>query len=134
MEETQRAALLFDWIENIESGLRQERIEVPRATRSDKVDRVLLNPFAGTLLFMLAMYVVFWLANTFAAIFQDPLEGIFDAVGGWDFTIPARLLKLPFSSLGIPNTDITVFHAPSLADGLLTWLTWIGWDLSLIHI
>ncbi|WP_296179531.1 ferrous iron transport protein B [uncultured Mobiluncus sp.] len=128
MEETQRAALLFDWIENIESGLRQERIEVPRATRSDKVDRVLLNPFAGTLLFMLAMYVVFWLANTFAAIFQDPLEGIFDAVGGWDFTIPARLLKLPFSSLGIPNTDITVFHAPSLADGLLTWLTWIGWD------
>ena len=128
MEETQRAALLFDWIENIESGLRQERIEVPRATRSDKVDRVLLNPLSGTLLFMLAMYVVFWLANTFAAIFQDPLEGIFDAVGGWDFTIPARLLKLPFSSIGVPGQDITVFHAPSLADGVLTWLTWMGWD------
>lgn len=128
MEETQRAALLFDWIENIESGLRQERIEVPRATRSDKVDRVLLNPLSGTLLFMLAMYVVFWLANTFAAIFQDPLEGIFDAVGGWDFTIPARLLKLPFSSIGVPGQDITVFHAPSLADGVLTWLTWMDWD------
>lgn len=128
MEETQRAALLFDWIENIESGLRQERIEVPRATRSDKVDRVLLNPFAGTLLFMLAMYVVFWLANTFAAIFQDPLEGIFDAVGGWDFTIPAQLLKVPFTSIGAPGQDITVFHAPSLADGVLTWLTWMGWD------
>lgn len=128
MEETQRAALLFDWIENIESGLRQERIEVPRATRSDKVDRVLLNPLSGTLPFMLAMYVVFWLANTFAAIFQDPLEGIFDAVGGWDFTIPARLLKLPFSSIGVPGQDITVFHAPSLADGVLTWLTWMDWD------
>ena len=128
IEETQRAALLFDWIENIESGLHQERIEVPRATRSDKVDRVLLNPISGTLLFMLAMYVVFWLANTFAAIFQDPLEGIFDAVGGWGFTIPARLLKLPFSSIGVPGQDITVFHAPSLADGVLTWLTWMDWD------
>ncbi|WP_297722897.1 ferrous iron transport protein B [uncultured Mobiluncus sp.] len=133
MEETQRAALLFDWIENIESGLRQERIEVPRATRSDKVDRVLLNPLSGTLLFMLAMYVVFWLANTFAAIFQDPLEGIFDAVGGWDFTIPARLLKLPFSSIGVPGQDITVFHAPSLADGVLTWLTWMDWDNPLLQ-
>ena len=133
MEETERAALLFDWIENLESGLREERIEVPRATRSDKVDRVLLNPLAGTLLFMVAMYVVFWLANTFAAIFQDPLEGIFDAVGGWDFTIPAQLLKVPFTSIGIPGEDITLFHAPSLADGVLAFLTWAGWDNAILQ-
>lgn len=128
MAEAERAALLFDWIENVESGLREELIEVPPVSRSDKVDRVLLHPLAGTLIFMVAMYVVFWLANTFAAIFQDPFEGIFDAVGGWDFTIPAHLLKLPFTSIGIPGEDIVLFHAPSLADGVLTWLTWAGWD------
>ena len=128
MEETERAALLFDWIESVTNGLHEERIEVPPVSRSDRVDRVLLHPLWGTLLFMVAMYVVFWLANTFAAVFQDPFEGIFDAVGGWDFTVPADLLKVPFTGIGVPGEDVVLFHAPSLADGVLTWLTWAGWD------
>lgn len=128
VDEADRAAMIFDWIEKIETGLQEEKIEVPALSASDKVDRILLNPLAGTFVFMLAMYLVFWLANTFAAVFQDPLERLFDAVGGWDFTVPANLLKIPFTDIGIPGQDVVLFHAPSLADGLVAVLTALGWE------
>lgn len=47
------------------------------STATDKVDRVVLDPVAGPLIFLLVMYLVFAITTTVAAPLQDFFEGIF---------------------------------------------------------
>lgn len=113
--ETERAAQLFDWIGTVSDTLGDEAPAIDHVSLSDRIDRVLLNPLVGIGSFLAAMYVVFWLCNTFAAIFQDPLEQFFDSDEGWELAIPAELL------FGFPSEDISLIHGPSIAQGV-TWL------------
>lgn len=85
VDEVDRATRLFEWIEKVETELGKVASAPDKPSRSDKVDKVLLNPWFGIPIFMVAMYVVFWLCNTFAALFQEPLEFIFDNPDGWGF-------------------------------------------------
>lgn len=120
-DETERATLLFDWIGDVMRGVGEDSDAATTTSLSDRIDRFLLNPFLGIASFLVAMYIVFWLCNTFATIFQDPLEQLFDSPGGWTLAIPAGTL------LGWPGSDITLMSGPSLAQGVSALLEWAGW-------
>ena len=120
MDETQRATVLFDWIGKVADRLGEAEVPEHHVSTSDKIDQFLLNPVLGIGSFLVAMYVVFWLCNTFAAIFQDPFEQIFDSGEGWDLTIPAETF------FGWPGGDISLIHGPSIAQGVSWILGHIG--------
>ncbi|MBD3689791.1 ferrous iron transport protein B [Nanchangia anserum] len=118
--ETERATQLFDWIATVCDSLGDNVPVASHVSLSDRIDRVLLNPVVGIGSFLAAMYLVFWLCNTFAAIFQDPFEQVFDSSEGWELTIPAETF------FGWPGGDITLAHGPSLAQGVSWILEHIG--------
>lgn len=118
VDQMTRAANLFDWIEKVERELGRSASQPGNPSRSDKVDRVLLNPWFGVPIFMVAMYVLFWLCNTFAAIFQDPIEGFFDNPDGWDFDF--------FGLFGFEG-------APSIAMGVQHLFEGTSWENGAVH-
>lgn len=65
----------FTWIDDAVAAatLRDES----RATTSETIDRFVLHPVLGPLIFLAAMFVVFEITTTVAAPFQDWMEGFF---------------------------------------------------------
>ena len=70
-----RADARFAWVDAAVAAatLRNE----PRATMSERVDRVALHPVSGPLLFLAAMWLVFQITTTVAAPLQDGLDAFF---------------------------------------------------------
>ncbi|MCG7440150.1 ferrous iron transport protein B [Corynebacterium freneyi] len=64
----------FAFIDRVVAASTTDRGQKP--TWSDRIDRVALNPFAGPLLFLGVMWLVFQITTTVAAPLQDGLEGL----------------------------------------------------------
>ncbi|MBM6699275.1 ferrous iron transport protein B [Bifidobacterium pullorum subsp. saeculare] len=64
-----RADARFDWAARILKGLETHARD--RVTLSDRIDRVLLNPALGIVMFLAVMYAVFWATTTLAGPMQD---------------------------------------------------------------
>ncbi|MDO5671282.1 MAG: ferrous iron transport protein B [Actinomycetaceae bacterium] len=77
LEELERAEELFVWVAEIESKTGEAREAAQSLTRSDKADRLLLNPVAGVAVFMVLVWAIFQLTTTFAAVFQTWFEEFF---------------------------------------------------------
>ncbi|MEE1296542.1 MAG: ferrous iron transport protein B, partial [Bifidobacterium sp.] len=79
----------FDWAARILGSLDMRARQ--RVTRSDRIDRVLLHPVAGILIFLAVMYLMFQATTTLAGPAQDWIDGTvrgwcesgIDAVFGW---------------------------------------------------
>lgn len=91
--ETARAESVFAWVEDVLARTGSGVAPAPRATLSDRVDRVLLNPWVGVPVFLAVMWALFQLATTVAAPVMGAVEDLFtwlgdglaggiDAVGG----------------------------------------------------
>lgn len=88
--EMNRAASLFSWVDRIEAGCREHHAEPSKLSRSDKIDRVLLNPVIGVVVFFGLMWALFktageWvgpLQDQFEAIFASSDEGVFSVANG----------------------------------------------------
>ncbi len=76
-DELTDAQELFDWVEAV--GDAAVPASAPGATFSDKLDRVLLNPWVGPAAFLAVVWGVFQLTTVVAAPFMD---GVARAVGG----------------------------------------------------
>lgn len=74
-DELELADARFAWVDDAVSAatLRNE----PRATATEKVDRVALHPVLGPLIFLAAMWCVFQITTTVAAPMQDALDAFF---------------------------------------------------------
>lgn len=74
-DELELADARFTWVDNAVAAatVRNE----PRSTMTEKVDRVVLNPVAGPLIFLFAMWCVFQITTTVAAPLQDGLDAFF---------------------------------------------------------
>ncbi len=73
-------AARYAWIDARAAGLLQDgETEDATARRTDAVDRFLLHPVSGTLVFLGLMWLVFW--GLFAG--ADPLVGFVEEVFGW---------------------------------------------------
>lgn len=88
-----RASALFDWVEAALAALSAGSAgtapaSVPVRTLSDRVDRVLLDPWFGIPVFLAVMWAMFQLATTVAGPLIDGVDGLVngtlaDWVRGW---------------------------------------------------
>ncbi|MCH4209736.1 ferrous iron transport protein B [Bifidobacterium sp.] len=107
----------FAWIAGKATELSRKQPAADKSTFSDKLDRVLLHPVAGIVIFLAAMYAVFEATTTLAGPLIDWFDVTFrqwltDGVG-WAFTLAAGKESLAgwFHGLivdGLLNGFITV--------------------------
>ncbi|WP_289067713.1 ferrous iron transport protein B [uncultured Bifidobacterium sp.] len=108
----------FDWAARIIRGLDLQMRD--RVTLSDRIDRVLLHPVLGIVMFLAVMYLVFQATTTLAG----PMQDWFDVtVRGW----LAAVVDTVFSWFG-PAASTGWAHAlvvDGVLDGVVTVLTFI---------
>ncbi len=78
-EEMDRAMLLFSWVDTIEQDVRKRNGDPARLSRSDKIDRLLLNPFVGTGTFFVLLWLLFQMAGSWVGPIQDWFDGVFSS-------------------------------------------------------
>lgn len=88
-----------------------------KRTRTDKLDKLFLNRILGIPLFLLAMYLVFWLAVTVGSAFID----FFDILVGEIFVDGTALL---LANIGAPEF-VTALLANGVGAGIQTVATFI---------
>lgn len=88
-----------------------------KRTRTDKLDKLFLNRILGIPLFLLAMYLVFWLAVTVGSAFID----FFDILVGGIFVDGTALL---LANIGAPEF-VTALLANGVGAGIQTVATFI---------
>ena len=65
----------FAWVD---AALKRAKLgDEPRETASERIDKLVLHPVAGPLIFLAAMWLVFQITTTVAAPLQDGLEALF---------------------------------------------------------
>ena len=123
-----RADARLDWTAGILRGLDMHAVD--HVTLSDRIDRVLLHPVIGVLVFLAVLFVVFQATTTLASPMQDWIDvtfrgwcadgldlllGLFgpSVSGGW----LRSLLRTPMTSIG--------GFVDGLLDGVVTVLTFI---------
>lgn len=108
----------FDWAARIIRGLDLQMRD--RVTLSDRIDRMLLHPVFGIVMFLTVMYLVFQATTTLAG----PMQDWFDVtVRGW----LAAMVDTVFSWFG-PAASTGWAHAlvvDGVLDGVVTVLTFI---------
>lgn len=105
----------FDWAARVLAQINMQ--ERDRVTMSDRIDRVLLNPVLGILVFLAIMFVVFQATTVIAGPAQDWIDGTVRAwlTSGIDWI---------FNLFGPTATD-TWFHS-LIVDGVLDGIITIG--------
>lgn len=85
--ETTSAEGLFDWVEDLVADLAPTPV-APVRTISDRIDRVLLDPWLGIAVFLAVMWTVFQVATSVATPLIDAVDGLINGtlaewVHGW---------------------------------------------------
>lgn len=110
-----RADARLDWIAGILRGLDMHAVD--HVTLSDRIDRVLLHPVIGVLVFLAVLFVVFQATTTLASPMQDWIDVTFR---GW-CTDGLDLLLGLFG----PSVSGGSLLVDGLLDGVVTVLTFI---------
>ncbi|AKV56163.1 iron transporter FeoB [Bifidobacterium actinocoloniiforme DSM 22766] len=114
----------FDWTARVLTDLNPAHPDAtgPEPTFSDRLDRVLLHPVAGIVIFLAVMYLVFEATTVVAA----PINDWFDVtVRGW----ATSAIDWVFSALSGPGSLDSWPHSllvDGLLDGCITVLTFIA--------
>ncbi|TVQ96259.1 MAG: ferrous iron transport protein B, partial [Spirochaetaceae bacterium] len=105
----------YEFIHTVTSAA--ARTQATRESITDRIDRVVLNRFAGIPVFLLAMYVVFWVTIAVGSAFID----FFEILSGALFVDgPAALL----TGVGAPSWLITML-AGGIGAGIQTVATFV---------
>ena len=112
-----RADARLDWTAGILRGLDMHAVD--HVTLSDRIDRVLLHPVIGVLVFLAVLFVVFQATTTLASPMQDWIDVTFR---GWCADGLDLLLGLFGPSVGGWLRSLLV---DGLLDGVVTVLTFI---------
>ncbi len=105
---------LTSWAASVLASAGYAMPEIDRRTRS--VDRVLLHPLWGSLIFFAAMFGFFQVIFTVAAPLQDAVEGFFGYLGGLaDAHLPGGLLSSFVSGALIGGVGGVLVFLPQIA-------------------
>ncbi|MBI1758099.1 MAG: ferrous iron transport protein B [Actinobacteria bacterium] len=115
-DETERAELRFVWVESVLAAT--VRSAPYRLSRSDRIDRVVLNPWLGVPLFLACMWGVFTLTTRVAA----PLQAHFEALVTGPLSSAARAA---LSWVGAAGTPVEGLLVDGLLAGVGTVLTFV---------
>lgn len=74
-----RAVEIFSWVDTVEKQIGVTSNEATRMSRSDKIDRLLLNPFIGIPVFFGLMWVLFMIAGGWVGPIQDFFDALFSS-------------------------------------------------------
>ncbi len=85
--EMDRAMLLFSWVDSVEQDVRKRNENPARLSRSDKIDRLLLNPFIGTGTFFVLLWLLFQMAGSWVGPIQDWFDGVFASTDAGAFSL-----------------------------------------------
>lgn len=104
--------------EKINSILDQLVIEkaVEGGTKSSRLDRILVHPILGYLIFTLVLFVLFQLIYVFASLPMDLIDGSFNALSNWMHdTLPKGLFSDLISQGIVPGIGGIVVFVPQIA-------------------
>lgn len=119
----EQTAELFDWVDKIEKELSStvtstgDQPRVAKFSRSDKIDQILLNPFAGIPVFFALMWLLFMVSGTWVAPVQDFFESLFASTDPGGFSLANGVTAL----LGSMHLQDTWVHG-LLVGGICTGL------------
>lgn len=113
-----RADARFDWTAGILRGLDMHAVD--HVTLSDRIDRVLLHPVIGVLVFLAVLFVVFQATTTLASPMQDWIDVTFR---GW--CTDGLDLLLGLFGLSVSGGWLRSLLVDGLLDGVVTVLTFI---------
>lgn len=83
---------------------------------TERLDRILTHPFAGGLVFALAMAALFWLLFTIAAYPMDLIDGLFSHLTAWiKSTLPPGILREFLSGGVVSGLGATLIFLPQIA-------------------
>ncbi|MDD7687023.1 MAG: ferrous iron transport protein B [Actinomycetaceae bacterium] len=116
-QELKRAATIFTWVEQVEKRAEKRSSDPRRLSYSDKVDRLLLNPIIGPVIFLALMWVLFKLAGEWVGPIQDFFDGLFTSTDEGAISGANGVLWL----LGVVHLDGTWLES-FLVGGLMTGL------------
>lgn len=113
-----RADARLDWTAGILRGLDMHAVD--HVTLSDRIDRVLLHPVIGVLVFLAVLFVVFQAATTLASPMQDWIDVTFR---GW--CADGLDLLLGLFGPSVSGGWLRSLLVDGLLDGVVTVLTFI---------
>lgn len=113
-----RADARLDWIAGILRGLDMHAVD--HVTLSDRIDRVLLHPVIGVLVFLAVLFVVFQATTTLASPMQDWIDVAFR---GW--CTDGLDLLLGLFGPSVSGGWLRSLLVDGLLDGVVTVLTFI---------
>ena len=113
-----RADARLDWIAGILRGLDMHAVD--HVTLSDRIDRVLLHPVIGVLVFLAVLFVVFQATTTLASPMQDWIDVTFR---GW--CTDGLDLLLGLFGPAVSGGWLRSLLVDGLLDGVVTVLTFI---------
>lgn len=113
-----RADARLDWIAGILRGLDMHAVD--HVTLSDRIDRVLLHPVIGVLVFLAVLFVVFQATTTLASPMQDWIDVTFR---GW--CTDGLDLLLGLFGPSVSGGWLRSLLVDGLLDGVITVLTFI---------
>lgn len=113
-----RADVRLDWIAGILRGLDMHAVD--HVTLSDRIDRVLLHPVIGVLVFLAVLFVVFQATTTLASPMQDWIDVTFR---GW--CTDGLDLLLGLFGPSVNGGWLRSLLVDGLLDGVVTVLTFI---------
>ncbi|MCF2706674.1 ferrous iron transporter B [Arcanobacterium haemolyticum] len=116
-DDMERAAGIFGWVDAIEQDIRPREGATGNFSRSDKLDRVLLNPVAGTLIFFGLLWLLFMLAGTWVGPLQDWFDARFSSTDDGAISL-ANGLAWCLGQVGLADTWVHSLLVNGLATGL----------------
>ncbi|TBW21613.1 ferrous iron transport protein B [Arcanobacterium bovis] len=113
----ERAKTLFAWVDRVESAVLKHREDPTKLSRSDKADRLLLNPFFGTAVFFGLMWALFHLAGEWVSPLQDMFDGWFSSTDEGAISVANGVVWI-LTQLGLDGTWVQSLLVNGLATGL----------------
>ncbi|WP_124055339.1 ferrous iron transport protein B [Arcanobacterium ihumii] len=112
-----RAKTLFAWVDKVEAAVLKRSEDPTKLSPSDKADRILLNPFAGSIIFFGLMWLLFHLAGEWVSPIQDLFDGWFTNTDDGAISV-ANGLTWVLGHLGLTGTWVESILVTGLVTGL----------------
>lgn len=113
-----RASTLFAWVDAVEkSATDAETSSSDKPSYSDRIDRVLLHPVAGTIVFVALLFVLFKAAGEWLGPVQDFFDGLFASTDPGAFSL-ANSFQWALDRAGAGDSWLASLLVNGLATGL----------------
>lgn len=100
--------------------MRKRNDDPARLSRSDKIDRLLLNPFVGTGTFFVLLWLLFQMAGSWVGPIQDWFDGVFSSTDDGAVSL-ANGIIWTLNATGLGGGWLESLLVGGLATGMGVW-------------